>query len=177
MSVLLGPNAGLMQTGTPTGPHSIPGIMHQFQLRDQGQWVAAHLLNAQLGGRGDYAANLVPMTQTANKNHSALELCVKNLCTVARQQMSQGNGGGYCYAVRYEVTASPIAFGPFAPYHMAPSHMTVAVQIEKKPWDPVAGFSYAHLWTPIDALDPLWHHFLPYLFHPTEVHNDDSHLA
>jgi hypothetical protein len=174
MQVLLGPFAGLMMTGTQTNSASISNVMQHFHTRDPGKWVAAHLLNAELGGPGWDPRNLVPMTATANKNHSALELKVKNLCTVVRQQMQQGNATGFCYAVAYQVVASNITFGNFSPYNMAPSHFTVSVAVHKRPWNPMAGFGGN--WTPVNNFDPLLPYFQQYLFNPKDVDNDDKHL-
>ena len=93
MEVVLGPAAGMIRAGSPTRKGSLGSIMSALVKYDGPlAWVAAHLLNAELGGDGLDSKNLAPLTQTANKQHSGQELKVKRMCVVARQKMEL-NGG------------------------------------------------------------------------------------
>ncbi|HEV2736277.1 MAG TPA: hypothetical protein VGV85_15640, partial [Longimicrobiaceae bacterium] len=81
MEVVLGPSAAKsVNYGSKTGPASIPGLMSPLHAHDPGKWVAGHLLNDNLGGSGTDSANLTPLTQTANKQHSKYEDKVKRFC-------------------------------------------------------------------------------------------------
>lgn len=89
MEVTLGPAAC-----DPTNYGSVPGkdtpsMMKKLkgQLDEYG-WIAGHLLNDNMGGRG-VAENLTPLTGTANKNHSAIELKIKQEVIKARQALDR----------------------------------------------------------------------------------------
>jgi hypothetical protein len=169
MSVVLGPAAGMMRAGTSTNRGSIPGIMGRLVARDGAKaWAAAHLLNAELGGSGIAANNLAPLTQTANKQHSGLELKVKRLCIVARQKLELARNVNYVYGVKYTVVASAITFGNFVPYNEVPSHFTVNAHVFK--YD-LNGTNERVL----DATESGWFHLDTIT--NVEVHNRDVHLG
>jgi hypothetical protein len=189
MQVILSPRNDALPQGTATSAHySIPGVMNQFHHVNPGKWVAAHLLNAILGGSGTAGNNLVPMTQTANKQMSSqFELKVKALINIVKNCMKQGYATGKCYGVHYVVQASATPFaGPVPAVHnLAPSDLTIAVGIVATPWTPPTGrrpvpfnFTLAP-WTPVNAFAPdqnfidFFAQFVPL---PAQIFNLPAHL-
>ena len=168
MHVVLGPAAALLRSGTPTGGNSIRGIMTALDKRNPGRWIAGHLLNADLGGRGDDAENLAPLTRAANRAHATLEAKVKNACTVARQKQElQAKPPAFFYGVKYDIRAVD-TFGPLPPFSHAPSHLHATCAVFKYNTD---GTNERAL----DAHEAAW--FANYVFHNVEVHNRDEDCA
>ena len=168
VNVVLGPAASLLRMGTPTGGNSIRAIMDALDKQNPKRWIAGHLLNADLGGRGDDAENLAPLSRVANRAHATLETKVKNACTVARQKQElQRKLPTFLYGVKYRVRAVS-TFGTAAPFNHAPSHLLVTCADFK--YDTDGPNERAH-----DANEAAW--FANYVFHNVEVHNDDRDLV
>jgi len=167
MSVVLGPAAGMMRTGSSTRRGSLAAIMTKLLTRDPLRWVAAHLLNAELGGNGLSPQNLAPLTQTANKRHSGMELKVKKMCIVARQKQEFNSGAPtFFFGIKYSVRAVG-QFGTFDPYSHVPSHFVVNAAVYKYDTDG----------TNERALSPTeqtW--FAASVINNEEVHNKDEDL-
>lgn len=163
MSVVLGPAAGLYYAGKPTqAKHSIPQIMKALKNRDGGGiWVAAHLLNGELGGDGQDSENLAPLTQTANKQHSGLELSVKTLCNTIRQWHNL-NGAHFYYGVKYSVRTVGY-FGTFDPYNKVPSHFVCSCNVGK--------YDLKGVEIPITSQEKSL--FSAYTFSNLQIHNRD----
>lgn len=134
MTVVLTPNAGMLPAGTPTKNTSLGDIMRKLRRRETGVWIAGHLLNADLGGSGTEAENLVPLTRTANAQHSRIESIVKRLCVKMRQKHNlYDKRKDFLYCVKYTVK-SVGTFGDFEPYDLVPSHLVVDVKVCKFHW-------------------------------------------
>ncbi len=167
MDVVLGPLAAKsVNYGSATCGASIPGLMGPLHARDPGKWVAGHLLNDNLGGSGTDAANLTPLTQTANKRHAKYEDRLKLICERADLYHRNHPTCAYWYGVRYKVRVSAVAFGNFAPYSGAPSHITISAQVVRV--DKATKVITAC--PPIDKMQS-------YGFGPVDIHNEDAHLV
>ncbi|HQU84359.1 MAG TPA: hypothetical protein PKY59_14580 [Pyrinomonadaceae bacterium] len=166
MKVVLGPAAGLYYAGKPTSAdHSIPHIMKALKKRDGGKvWVAAHLLNGELGGDGHDSENLAPLTQTANKQHSGLELGVKTLCNLIRQWHNLYDDSFY-FGVKYSVNTIGY-FGTFDPYNKVPSHFNCSCSVGK--------YTLKGVETAITSQEKSL--FSAYTFSNVQIHNRDSHI-
>lgn len=134
MEVVLAPGAGEFRRGTPTNSSSLKSIMSKLHKRDPGAWIAGHLLNAELGGSGTDDENLVPLTRTANSQHSKYESIVKRLCTKVRQWHNLNKKEkSFLYCVKYSVSAVG-NFGYFEPYDSVPSHLVINISVCKYHW-------------------------------------------
>lgn len=135
MEVVLAPGAGEFRRGSPTNGSSLGKIMERLHAYDPGAWIAGHLLNAEFGGSGTDEENLVPLTRTANSQHSKYESVVKRLCVKIRQwhQMNRDEKS-FLYCIKYSVSAVG-HFGYFEPYNCVPSHIVVNIRVCKYHWD------------------------------------------
>jgi hypothetical protein len=115
MEAVLGPDqahssTGYFMSGTTTNANSLRPFM-QALLDDshmQG-WVAGHLLNEEMGGRGDVDENLTPLTTRANGAHKAYESHIKRMLQQCHLIDRDNKGHDWWYGVRYSVTAYPRA--------------------------------------------------------------------
>lgn len=94
-------------------------------------WIAGHMLNEDLGGYGE-SKNFVPLTQSANNNHSTYENRIKNSYLSAVQRMDSYDND-FWYGIYYRVTASAETFfnGPFYRnnlYCWVPSYITLRIE-------------------------------------------------
>ncbi|MCH9684443.1 MAG: hypothetical protein K0V04_23615 [Deltaproteobacteria bacterium] len=135
MDVILGPMAAESSNyGSGTGPNSIKKLMKPLKDRDQGKWIAGHLLNDNLGGSGSDPKNLTPLTATANKQHSGFELKVKNACIKARQFHEANKNSDVWKCIHYRVNVSG-TFENYAPYSGAPRYLVATfeeIEVDKK---------------------------------------------
>jgi hypothetical protein len=172
MKVVLGPGAAMMRTGSSTSAGSLPSIMPSLVKKDGPKaWVAARLLNAELGGSGTDSTNLAPLTGTANKQHSAYELKVKSMCIVARQKLNLEKKPSkpltFLYGVKYSVQTVD-TFGDFSPYDKVPSHFLISAHVCKYDLD---GSNERAL----DPREQRW--FASYCFTNIRIDNQDAHIG
>lgn len=168
MHVILGPAAAKPTNyGSKTSAKSIPSLMRPLHDRDPDKWVAGHLLNDNLGGDGKYKRNLTPLTKTANRNHATHEGRIKLACDMADLYHRMNPNDPYWYGIRYTVKVAKLAFGGFAPYDGAPSHIILNARLVRQ--DKATG---AVSDVPLGAR--------PFKFRTItdeEIHNRDEHLV
>lgn len=112
-----------------TGGSPFGGIMAQMGF-NTGYWIAGHMLNQEMGGHGE-PRNFVPLTGTANNNHSTYEEQIKTMLGILQRKDSYDNP--FWYGVYYKVQASRESFfwgdfDPDEPFCMAPSYITLNIQ-------------------------------------------------
>jgi hypothetical protein len=183
MAVILGPDAGESTNYGAAPYNSISGHMGKLNEKDytyvgsgtKGLWVAGHLLNDNLGGSGTDAKNLTPLTQTANKQHSAYEQKIKSAITCCRQLRDNYPKVPFFVGIHYEVFVSAATFGDDKPYNKAPSHIsirTTLVKADKKTLD--ITFLTIPDWPPIPS--DIARSLKAAVF-SADIHNHDLHLT
>ncbi len=189
MLVILAPN-WYNQKGTATNSKdSIPTLMNPLNKKDGKSeenpgnkikpWVAAHLLNAELGGRGDETRNLTPMTSEANGKMKFWEQKVKNWATTCAIYMNSKKkifGTDKCLGIRYEVLVSPDSFGgdsEIKEYNHVTSHLTISGQVVYMDMTSPGGRELPFT----DDMDDIRTYFRgDWRFDNIEIHNEDEHL-
>lgn len=153
MEALLGPDLGDgRMRGTATNSNSLQPTMGLLNSHGQGKsWIAGHLLNADLGGRGDEDRNLTPLTSAANAAHKTFEGHIKKILTKCRliDEASDGPGLPYWYGVLYKIDVSNLTYAEKPAvddlYSYCYSHMTVSYRLVALPKSDLTGKKYEEI--------------------------------
>jgi hypothetical protein len=138
MEAVLGPDqahssTGYYVSGTTTNSNSLRPFM-QALLADSyiRGWVAGHLLNEEMGGRGDADENLTPLTTRANGAHKAYESHIKKMLQQCHLIDRDNKSHDWWYGVKYQVTACPQAMvDPDLIDTCVASHLTITYKYIK----------------------------------------------
>jgi len=128
---LLGPDALPGQMGgSVTDDSSLQSVMGPLRMYSPDKnWVAGHLLNADLGGSGIDPRNLTPLTTAANRAHSVFEQHIKRMLECCNRLDQNNPDADVWYGVDYTVTVSPTTYGTAGDtgdwYSYVYSHLTL----------------------------------------------------
>jgi hypothetical protein len=165
MTALLGPDLGDGQRrGSATNGASLQPLMGLLRAHSPGlNWIAGHLLNAELGGSGVFNRNLTPLTGAANHAHSAFEGHIKRMLILCNQIDRAHPGFNHWYGVRYQVTVSTDRYAAVLAlddmHSYSYSHIELDYQFVLLPKFPIGspphlGVAAPDICLPVPALDP-----------------------
>ncbi len=105
MKVVLGPDACESTNFGTVADSKKPKAMKTLRKNyKEYNWKSGHLLNNNMGGTGDEAYNLTPLTGKANAKHTGFEGRVKNAIAFAHGRAYGHSSDSHWYGVEYEVS-------------------------------------------------------------------------
>lgn len=114
MHAILGPDQSetsrFREPGTPTNNDSLQPLMKLLNKDSAKNWIAGHLLNADLGGSGTLKANLTPLTHAANSAHKHYEAHIKRMLLMCYNIDFNAPADNFWYGVEYSISVSSEPF-------------------------------------------------------------------
>ncbi|AGT09917.1 hypothetical protein [Paracoccus aminophilus] len=136
MSALLWPKNTLTQgtssqRGGTTATNLKAAISALKATDDNKYWIAGHLLNAEMGGRGEEQRNLTPLTGVTNQSHARFEGVIKNALVTLDRTYSESlrdNEIDSFWSAQYSVSVHGNYHdtnSQYQEYNMAPEYISL----------------------------------------------------
>ncbi|CDY77278.1 hypothetical protein BGLT_06190 [Caballeronia glathei] len=137
MEAILGPDASNVSRqyvpGTRTNGNSLREFMTALvQDSYTKDWKAGHLLNEELGGDGQNAANLTPLTSKANSAHKSFESHIKRMLLQCHRIDREDKACTHWYGVEYKVQVSHDRYSAPFDADLIDSYVALFISIEYK---------------------------------------------